>query len=100
MIDLMADLNLWKDAVCATIDPEIWFDPKDEHTARAICNACPLKELCTDYAVKNNIEHGIWGGTNPQERVELVKNHKKALKLAQYRKWRERQKNKNGSTNS
>jgi len=30
--------------------------------AIAICGTCPFIIQCKDYAVKNKIEHGVWGG--------------------------------------
>jgi len=31
----------------------------DERTAKSICNECPVRELCLDYALVAKEEHGI-----------------------------------------
>lgn len=40
----------------------------DERTAKSICAACPVRELCLDYALVAKEEWGIFGGLTPQER--------------------------------
>lgn len=69
-------------AKCAEIGGEAWF-PKSKGSpakeARAIClgneakgiPACPVLDLCREYAVENHINYGIWGGTSPRERVAI-----------------------------
>lgn len=41
-----------------------------ERQAKALCNSCPVRMLCLDFAVKHP-QHGIWGGTTPTERKNL-----------------------------
>jgi WhiB family redox-sensing transcriptional regulator len=55
--------------------PEIFYPEGPEHvrkyderTAKSICNACPVRELCLDYALVAREEYGIWGGLTPSER--------------------------------
>ena len=36
--------------------------------AKAICDACPIKWQCFEYATTTGQEHGIWAGTLPHER--------------------------------
>lgn len=61
------NLSKWvdKDPLCAQIaSPELWFSDHlaDQEYALTICNACPLREPCLDYAVHHMVQ-GIWGGT-------------------------------------
>lgn len=37
-------------------------------TAEALCEGCPVLELCRDYAVEAQEPYGIWGGTRPKDR--------------------------------
>lgn len=38
--------------------------------ALAICEGCPMKQACLDEGCKpENLEHGIWGGKLPGERI-------------------------------
>lgn len=71
------------DAACDTIyvDPETWF-PETVRSiptrnalieqAVAICNVCPHKRECLQYAIDNGITDGIWGATLPEERYEQI----------------------------
>jgi 1,4-dihydroxy-2-naphthoyl-CoA synthase len=63
---------------CASV-PEVFF-PEDEHdlevrksmvkVAKEVCNDCPVRLRCFDYALSAGM-HGIWGGTTYEERVKL-----------------------------
>ena len=39
--------------------------------ARLVCQACPVRQECLDYALDENIGYGMWGGLTPEERVQL-----------------------------
>lgn len=86
---------------CASTDPEIFFPksareiadgewPREKDTpyrsnrprgkaikatdtARAICMDCIHMSPCRSYAVTNQIQFGIWGGTTYRERLTLAK---------------------------
>jgi hypothetical protein len=59
--------------------PEVFF-PEDEHdaeskktmiaVAKQICNDCPVRLRCFDYALSAGMQ-GIWGGTTYEERLKL-----------------------------
>jgi WhiB family redox-sensing transcriptional regulator len=36
--------------------------------AKRICNGCPVRETCLDWAVRHH-EYGIWAGSDERERV-------------------------------
>jgi WhiB family transcriptional regulator, redox-sensing transcriptional regulator len=70
---------------CASVDPELFFPQEIEMSdskvvskyqnlsaAKAICNSCPLKLQCLEYALKN-YEVGVWGGTTEHQRDDLRK---------------------------
>jgi WhiB family redox-sensing transcriptional regulator len=53
--------------------PPAQFERKEdklarEQRAKAICNACPVREPCLEYAIRIREPHGIWGGLNEVER--------------------------------
>lgn len=60
--------------LCAEIDPELFFPPPggEVATAKRICGMCSMRAACLDYAVTHAIEHGVWGGTVPEERQQLI----------------------------
>lgn len=76
------------DPLCAQTDPDL-FMPIDyvvqddtrthrysyisERSAKAICDECPYKKMCFEYAVTTEGIQGIWGGTNENERKKLRK---------------------------
>jgi WhiB family redox-sensing transcriptional regulator len=41
---------------------------EDHKPAKRICAACPVAGACLDYALVNNIDHGVWGGATESER--------------------------------
>jgi len=66
----------WKDkAECLDADPDIFFPPEgvNIHQARAVCARCPVQEECLEYALKHNIEFGVWGGMSRKEREQIAR---------------------------
>lgn len=45
--------------------------------AKAICAICPVLDDCLTHAVEQNVIHGIWGGTTPDERRPAQREFKK-----------------------
>jgi WhiB family redox-sensing transcriptional regulator len=39
--------------------------------AKAVCNRCPLQDMCADYGIMTNEDWGIWGGLTPEDRKQL-----------------------------
>jgi WhiB family redox-sensing transcriptional regulator len=66
---------------CQNTDPDAWFPetgPEAFYTGgelyskvRKLCNSCPVKDLCLEYALVNGEEYGMWGGMTPRERQAL-----------------------------
>lgn len=44
----------------------------NEYEAKLLCNSCPYKEACLEFALKNP-QAGIWGGTTERERKRLIR---------------------------
>ena len=72
-------------ALCAQADPDAWFPGKGQHaaakTATRICEHCPVRAPCLDYALSGadtwgGIATGIWGGATPQQRNQLRQRRK------------------------
>jgi WhiB family redox-sensing transcriptional regulator len=75
--DLMWEPNEdWRDdAACSGGDAELFFPIGDEEdsvmAAKAICEACPVREACLGYALSTNQTEGVWGGMTGPERRRL-----------------------------
>lgn len=64
----------WQDrALCAQTDPEAFFPEKGGSTrdAKKICQRCPVRNECLDYALAHDERFGIWGGLSERERRRL-----------------------------
>lgn len=67
----------WRDsALCAQVDPEIWFPERGEsnRAALAICRACPVRQECLQNALAFGDEYGVWGGTTSHDRRAMPKS--------------------------
>lgn len=77
-------LHDWEhDAACATrddINPDWWFPDKGDstshHRAIAICNQCPVKTQCLNYALDAGERFGIWGGQSWHQRRDTLRQRR------------------------
>ena len=72
LIDALAIGELsWQDyANCRGADADLFFPERGASTrkAKAICNACEVREECLEFAITNGEKFGIWGGMSERER--------------------------------
>ena len=49
---------------CRLNDAELWFaeSPSDVESAKALCQDCPVQELCLAGAKERREPWGVWGG--------------------------------------
>jgi hypothetical protein len=57
----------WRDyAACRGIGPERFFAARGDHdaveAAKRLCESCPVRVECFDYAATVRTRYGIWGG--------------------------------------
>ena len=69
------------DAECAIggHDKDLWFPESGNYhikQAKRICQTCPVKQQCLDFADREGYDDGIWGGLDRDERKKL-KNSKR-----------------------
>ena len=89
MSDLMPEIDLarlpkdppppdtWQDkAACYGIDPEIFFPASEEDASLALsyCTACPIRDICLAWALRNRERYGVWGGLTEQQRRRLQRH--------------------------
>ena len=62
-------------AACRDVDPNIFFptDAIGVDTAKSVCVICPVRALCLQYALRNKIDHGVWGGASEAERRQMLR---------------------------
>ena len=67
-------------AICRDTDPDLFFPVGTTgqalvqiERAREVCNQCPVKRDCLEFALETNQDSGIWGGTSEEERRKLRK---------------------------
>ena len=65
---------------CRTELPSVFFpsDGVGVEVARRICADCPVKAPCLEYALRNGIDHGVWGGTSERERRRIARRRRLA----------------------
>jgi len=78
------DLSWQAEALCAEIDPELWFPEKGGSTreAKRICRSCEVRAECLEYALENNEMFGIFGGLSYLERRPLLRDRVQARRAA------------------
>ena len=65
-------------AACRDTAPDLFFPVgstglavEQIEAAKAVCDQCPVKEPCLQFALETNQDSGIWGGTSEEERRRL-----------------------------
>lgn len=76
----------WADqALCAQTDPEMFFPDKGGTPAPAkrVCMACPVRSECLEFALANEVRHGVWGGLSERERRKVNKRRVAAVAVVE-----------------
>ncbi|HVQ91522.1 MAG TPA: WhiB family transcriptional regulator [Mycobacteriales bacterium] len=62
--------EVWESALCAQVDPEVFFPEMGQPTvvAKAVCAACPVTALCLA-TFGPLVTHGVVGGRSADERT-------------------------------
>jgi WhiB family redox-sensing transcriptional regulator len=61
--------------------PASTFFPSDGigvEAACQICDTCSVKGPCLEYALRNRIVHGVWGGTSERQRRRISRLRRQA----------------------
>ncbi len=67
-------------AKCVDMDLNLFFPgtgrlgAADTKTAVAICQQCPVRQACLDYALERPDMAGVWGGTSHRQRMRILKS--------------------------
>ena len=84
----------WRAAsACLDTDPDMFFPvaagtaaSKQIARAQRICQGCPVRPQCLDFAMQSGEKDGIWGGTTPEQRIRARRDRNRG---AADRTWRE-----------
>ena len=69
----------WMDAGnCRSVSPSVFFpsDGVGVDIARQVCQDCPVKAPCLEHALRNRIDHGVWGGASERERRRILRQRR------------------------
>lgn len=76
--DLPVNTNWRIAAVCRDEDPDLFFPIgttgpaiAQAEEAKALCRTCPVMEACLDWALESGQDHGVWGGTDEEDRRRI-----------------------------
>lgn len=70
----------WRSAsACRHANPDLFFPVATTvrgraelaAKAKAICDGCPVRPECLEFAQSNELNYGIWGGTTPEDRTRI-----------------------------
>ena len=64
----------------ATDSPVIaqWRQRMGTPEAKEICDECPVREPCLEFALTVREKHGVWGGRTERERRRLIRQRRKS----------------------
>ena len=79
-IEFLSDSPKFPNALCAKLENKDYFFPDGKileaerlPELQSICSICTHRKECLEYAIKEKIRFGIWGGTTGEMRRRLFK---------------------------
>jgi WhiB family redox-sensing transcriptional regulator len=73
-----ADYTWRSQAICRDTDPDLFFPIGTTgqalvqiDRAKEVCDVCPVKTDCLEYALETNQDSGIWGGLDEEQRRNI-----------------------------
>jgi hypothetical protein len=80
-LELISDSPKFPEALCAGLEDKDYFFPDGKileanrlPELQSIGSLCTQRKECLEYAIKEKISFGIWGGTTGEMRKRLFKN--------------------------
>ncbi len=82
MLPTLTIPDTWRtQARCRGVDPLIFHPLSDEeeaNDAKAICELCPVREACLEYAISAREKDGVWGGLTARERRRIIRQRRRS----------------------
>lgn len=71
---MTSDDSWRRQGLCGQVGGDFFFPEKRGETrqAKRICEGCPVKVTCWDWAVEHQQVYGVWGGASEQELREEI----------------------------
>ena len=92
VVDYADQLDWQERAACRDYDNEMFFGPDQgeseierqarEARAKVVCQGCPVREPCLEFAMETNQKYGIWGGHTDKERASLKRRRARARRAS------------------
>lgn len=75
---MQMDTEWMAEGNCRNAPPAVFFpsDGVGVEAAKQLCVTCPVKSPCLEYALRNRIDHGVWGGTSERERRRILRQRR------------------------
>lgn len=80
---MLSDDRWWEQALCAEIDPELWYPTKggSVREAKRMCRRCPVTASCLEETVRIEAQEqgepiGVRGGLSANERIPLIRQRR------------------------
>ena len=67
-------------ADCQFYPSQLFYPPPGADSAqqaKAVCEACPVRDQCLGFALDNHERFGIWGGLTYRERLIHARQHRR-----------------------
>lgn len=66
------------EAACRSAHTDLWFNESTYPEARKICQGCPVRRPCLEYALEHHETHGMWGGLSWRQRKAEARKRRAA----------------------
>ncbi len=78
------DTNWMARGNCATHHPDMFFpsDGVGVEVAKRVCEGCVVQDRCLEYALRNRVDHGVWGGCSERQRRRILRARRLAATAA------------------
>ena len=78
-LEISESTDFFADAACEGADTAVFFPVSDTFAgeAKSICAACPVADVCLEYAITTRQADGVWGGLTAVERHRVLRRRQK-----------------------
>ena len=72
------DAKWMADGLCLKFDYDLCYPEKKSRIvdAKKVCEQCPVRPKCLDWAIEHDEPEGVWGGMGPAERVREIQRRR------------------------